>query len=190
MCKEEPPECVFSSSNEEMTLQDWAKGFDDYGEMIRKKRQPFAHRQADPDIKQIYDIYRQVVERWRNHAITESKDCPVLPDVPALIGNDYYTGMINLEDFCRRCAAKLRDKQAEPLSKNAEIVYDILDKLPPHKALTVPEILDRVSETHGKQWDEKELYDRVFPQLKQWGLKNKPRIGYWIVKQESVDAPS
>lgn len=71
----------------------------------------------------------------------------------------------------------------EPLSKNAQIVFDILKDLSPEKALTTPEILDQVANKHEKYWDEKELYDRVFPQLRPWGLKNKPRKGYWIEKQ-------
>lgn len=74
-------------------------------------------------------------------------------------------------------------KKPEPLSQNAQIVYEILIALPPHKAMTAPEILDEVSKKHNKYWDEKELYDRVFPQLKTWGLRNKRRIGYWIEKQ-------
>jgi len=79
----------------------------------------------------------------------------------------------------------------EPLSKNAQIVYNILIKLQPTEALIVSDILDQVSKIYRKEWDEKELYNRVFPQLKPWGLKNKPRVGYWIEKEEkSSDAPS
>jgi len=69
-----------------------------------------------------------------------------------------------------------------PLSPNAQIVYDILTNLPAHKALKTPDILDEVYKKTGKIWDEKELYDRVFPQLRPWGLKNKRRVGYWIKK--------
>lgn len=84
---------------------------------------------------------------------------------------------------------ELREKP-KPLSKNAEIVYNILTALPSHKALTAPEILDEVANRHKKYWDEKELYDRIFPQLKPWGLTNKPRVGYRIEKEKSADAPS
>ena len=81
-------------------------------------------------------------------------------------------------------------KKREPLSGNAQMVYDILIALPPHKALPAPDILDEVGKKHDKFWDEKELYHRVFPQLRQWGLKNKPRVGYWIEREKSADAPS
>jgi len=181
MCKDHP-ETPFNRFGLKLTLQDWIKVFDERAEVIRQKIAKFTLRPGDPELRYIYGTFRQVVQTERNDVIAELKDCPPLPDVPAPIGNDYFKRMEKLETFCRKSAAILRGKQAEPLSKNAEIVYDILDKLPPHKALTVPEILDRVSETHGKQWDEKELYERVFPQLRQWGLNNKPRIGYWIVK--------
>jgi len=95
--------------------------------------------------------------------------------------------------YARRLARALRRidwrefGQRVPLSKNAEIVYDILAALPPHKALIVPQILDEVCNKTGKSWDEKELYDRVFPQLRAWGLQSKRRIGFWIEKKKSVD---
>jgi len=169
------------SQVEEATPKWFADIFDGCAKRIREERNSFAYRQGDPELKATYSRWTPFVERWRDLAIKNLKDCPALPDVPQFVGEDYFGGMIHLEDFCKSCAAKLRGK-AEPLSKNAEIVYDLLVKLPPHKALTVPEILDIVNEKHEKAWDEKELYERVFPQLRQWGLNNKPRIGYWIVK--------
>lgn len=70
-----------------------------------------------------------------------------------------------------------------PLSPNAQIVYDILINLPAHKALKTPEIINEVYTKTEKNWDEKELYGRVYPQLRSWGLKNKRRVGYWVEKQ-------
>lgn len=70
----------------------------------------------------------------------------------------------------------------KPLSGNAQIVFEILNALPPQEAMLVPVILKEVSFKYNKFWDEKELYKRIFPQLKSWGLKNIPRIGYYLEK--------
>jgi hypothetical protein len=183
---ETPPEPCLRES----TLQDILDGFGVLKEGITKALNTFAHRQDDPEVARLCITYKQSIESWHRLAERDLKNCPALPlpELPTLTGN-HYTRLDDLAEHCDK-VVKVVVLRREPLSKNAEIVYDILVELPPHKALTVPEILDIVNEKHEKAWDEKELYERVFPQLRQWGLKNKPRIGYWIMKQESVDAPS
>lgn len=185
---ETPPETVLRKT----TAEDFAEGFDLYVKQIAEKKNYYAEpeHQSDRGLAKWYLTYEQTVENWRGLAQRDLKNCPTLPDVPPLIADNYLSGLKHLETCCKSCAAILRGKAVVPPSKNAEIVFDLLDKLPPYKALTVPEILDAVSKKHGKAWDEKELYDRVFPQLRPWGLENKPRIGYWIKREKSADAPS
>jgi hypothetical protein len=103
-------------SDAPMTAKDWAKGFDDYAEMIRKKLTPFESRQNDPELKATYSACRDLVEKWCNGAMAELKDCPVLPESPQFFGEDYFGGMIHLQKFCTECAGMLRgkDKQGEP----------------------------------------------------------------------------
>ena len=69
--------------------------------------------------------------------------------------------------------------EREPLSSNARKVYEILIVLPEHEALTGPQILDRL-ESLGLIIDQSTLTKNILPELRQYGLKNKPRVGYYI----------
>jgi len=131
---------------------------------------------------------RAVYHDLQNIPLAENPDCPTDEDFIRL-GQWFLDANTVIKAEIARWRADHRPK-LEPLSKNAQIVYDLLDKLPPHKALRASEILDAVSETYGKEWDEKELYARVFPQLRPYGLTNKRRFGYWLEKQKSADTPS
>jgi len=105
---ETPPD----SQDGEATPEFFAGVFDIRAKRISEVRTSFVHRQGDSDLnpKETYNTWRRFVEQWRNLAMDNLKDCPTLPDIPAFIGDDYFGGMIHLEDFCRNCAAILRGK--------------------------------------------------------------------------------
>ena len=66
-----------------------------------------------------------------------------------------------------------------PLSENAVKVREILLGLPPDQALTGPKLLD-VLATQDVFIDQGTLTKRIIPELKPYGVQNKPRVGYYI----------
>lgn len=72
--------------------------------------------------------------------------------------------------------AKLHD----PLPKAPRLLYEKLKSLKPHEAMTTDEILDWLSNKHEKHISESTLYKTYLKPLKPYGLKNKPKTGYYI----------
>jgi hypothetical protein len=68
----------------------------------------------------------------------------------------------------------------EPLGTNASLLYEKLITLPEHVGITGPAVLDWFSEEHGKIVDQSTLTKEILPPLKPYGLRNKPKIGYFI----------
>lgn len=74
-----------------------------------------------------------------------------------------------------------------PLSNCAAMIYEKLRSLPSHKGMTTPEIQEwfydqtRRDEGAGKNLDEG-TWKRYRKKLESYGLKNAPRIGYFIEK--------
>lgn len=73
-------------------------------------------------------------------------------------------------------------KTNEPLSDKALAVLNLLQNLPPNKALTGPQIIDKLSK-EKMSLDQSALTKSIIPALKPHGVKNKPRIGYYIEKK-------
>jgi hypothetical protein len=69
----------------------------------------------------------------------------------------------------------------EPLSDKALAVLKLLQNLPPNKALTGPKILKQL-DTRKIFIDQSTLTKSIIPALKAHGVKNKPRLGYYIEK--------
>lgn len=69
-----------------------------------------------------------------------------------------------------------------PLGEIAGLIYEKLKSLPEHKAMTLREIADWLSETNesGKAYDETTIRTKHLPQLKPYGLRHKKRIGYYL----------
>lgn len=72
----------------------------------------------------------------------------------------------------------------EPLSDKALAVLHLLQELPPNQGLTGPKITKKL---YDKKIDinQSTLTKPVIPALKSHGVKNKPRIGYYIKKTNS-----
>lgn len=146
------------------------------------------HRLSTDEVGWVEFLFKVAEEcdelRYHKYKDLYDKSVPCVVKLMQTLETDMRKASISALNYLLGKAKQARGtKKPEPLSKNAQIVYEILVELPPQKALTASEILDKVADKHKKYWDEKELYNRVFPQLKEWGLKNKPRIGYWIEKQ-------
>lgn len=69
-----------------------------------------------------------------------------------------------------------------PLPEKPALVYDMLLKLPTHKALTTPQILDKLSREHGICISEDTFRKEYVPKLKEVGVEHKPKTGFWIPK--------
>ncbi len=70
----------------------------------------------------------------------------------------------------------------EPLSDKALAVLNLLRNLPPNKALTGPKILKELDDKNIII-DQSTLTKSIIPELKPHGVKNRPRIGYYIEKK-------
>jgi hypothetical protein len=67
-----------------------------------------------------------------------------------------------------------------PLGKLAGLLYEHLLTLPEHKAMDGPAILDWFLDEHKEIVSHDTLYKELCPALRSYGLKNRPRIGYYI----------
>jgi hypothetical protein len=69
-----------------------------------------------------------------------------------------------------------------PLTPDAAAVLDILKALPQHQAMTGPRILDALAKLNPPKFlDASTLTKHIMPLLKKhYGVKNKPRVGYYI----------
>lgn len=70
----------------------------------------------------------------------------------------------------------------EPLSDKARAVLNLLQELPPNQALTGPQILKELDDKNI-MIDQSTLTKSIIPALKPHGIKNKPRVGYYIEKK-------
>lgn len=69
----------------------------------------------------------------------------------------------------------------EPLGHSAAAVYEELLKLPVHRGLTGPDLLDALSKRDPPVLiDQSTLTSRLVPELRPYGIENKPRVGYYI----------
>lgn len=77
-----------------------------------------------------------------------------------------------------------------PLSDNAAKVREILLGLPSERGLIGRKLLEKLDK-HGVFIDQSTLTKRIIPELKPYGVMNKPRIGYYIPVESrpSADAP-
>lgn len=70
---------------------------------------------------------------------------------------------------------------SEPLTPSARAVLELLGELPPNAALTGPEILTALDNKKPPiLLDQSTLTSRIIPALKPHGVKNKPRVGYYL----------
>ena len=69
----------------------------------------------------------------------------------------------------------------EPLAEKALAVLNLLQELSPNQALTGPKILDEL-DNKNIIIDQSTLTKSIIPALKPHGVRNKPRIGYYIEK--------
>ncbi len=114
-----------------------------------------------------------------------------LPSVPAGDGTAWsFERLQNWLDESLRKITKLLRKyilkinsggKIEPLPKKDRLIYEKLKNLKPHEAMTLPEIQDWLYNNHKKNLDEG-TWKEIRKRLKPYGLKNKPRIGYFIQK--------
>lgn len=73
-------------------------------------------------------------------------------------------------------------KTNEPLSDKALAVLNLLQNLPPNNALIGRLIIDELSKKNIFL-DQSALTKSIIPALKPHGVKNKPRVGYYIEKK-------
>lgn len=91
------------------TPQDISFGFNTFAESITEALNKYAHRQSEPEVKRLYITYRQSIANWM--AIAKKYLNQDFSALPNLIGNDFYSGLTRLAEFCK-CAAQ--DKPEPP----------------------------------------------------------------------------
>lgn len=85
-----------------------------YAKKITEKLNNFAYRQNDPEVARLYITWQQMVASWLSITTENFPEIPKLPDIPALIGTDYYAGLIHLRDYCTETAKKVIDEATQP----------------------------------------------------------------------------
>jgi hypothetical protein len=104
---------------QEMVLrpQDMAESFREDAKCITKARLRFLSRPDDPELVMEYEKWRYLTHAFHRRTRKHVENCPALPEVPKLIGNDYYAAMIHLEDFCAEVAERLCPAGVKALAK-------------------------------------------------------------------------
>ena len=90
------------------TRKDVANTFKGYKERITEKLNALAYSPDARSLAREYVTFQQVIDHARGYC----PDGPALPEMPALIGNDYYAGMIRLADYCTMAADVLDGRKA------------------------------------------------------------------------------
>ena len=72
-------------------------------------------------------------------------------------------------------------KKLKPLSDKTAAVLELLKTLPEHRGMTGPKILETL-DARSIHIDQSTLTKNIIPELRPHGVKNKPRIGYYIVR--------
>ncbi len=70
--------------------------------------------------------------------------------------------------------------EREPLSPTAKTLYDILQGIPKNQGLIGQELIAQYEQKTGKDLSSENFFRRYRKELIPWGLKNKPRIGYYL----------
>lgn len=74
---------------------------------------------------------------------------------------------------------KKHKKELKPLSEKAAAVLELLKTAPEHRGMTGPKILEALDKKNILI-DQSTLTKNIIPELKPYGVKNRPRIGYYI----------
>jgi len=115
--------------------------------------------------------WRDIIMSLIDYAEAKGIDSAVIHKYPKMTFNKW-----RLE---KEAAAGKTQERRTPLGKRAAMLYEYLRSLPEHEAKTTPELLEWWSQTTGREIDEGALRD-VLEELKPYGLKNKPRVGFYI----------
>jgi len=89
------------------TPQYMADRFTAYVPEITEVYNRFSCRPDDRDLVRLYALWRPWVKNTRDPIREHFPNSPALPELPSLIGNDYFTWFVNLADFCTEAARRL-----------------------------------------------------------------------------------
>jgi len=87
---------------------------------------------------------------------------------------------IELRRLVREAIKNPPSKDRIPLGGNAGLLFEKLITLPEHKGMTGRQITDWLQNDHDTIIDESRVAKELVPALKPYGIKNTPRIGYYI----------
>jgi len=86
-------------------------------------------------------------------------------------------------DALDRALARLPVERTPALSAHAAAVYEILLEQPTYRSMTGPELI-KALENRNIFTEQSTLTSRIVPELKPYGVENKPRIGYRIPEEK------
>lgn len=95
-------------------LEKTAEYFKDRAANIKKHIDHFAYNQNDPEISRLYFLYRQATKDLNDETKREHPNSADLPDMPVLIGNDYYAGLMRLFEYNEQAAKLLPSATTKP----------------------------------------------------------------------------
>jgi hypothetical protein len=87
----------------------------------------------------------------------------------------------------RATRAVAEDLRLRPLTKKGYAVYELLKALPDGKAMVAQEIMDELARYEGDDAPkgiriDSGTFKEIVRELKPYGLKNRPKVGYYIQK--------
>ena len=187
-CRAEIAAGLWGDQTPTPTLQHCVDMFEHHAERLREIVHQFAYSPDARSLAAHFDTWHSAVGFACDFTRKYVKNCPALPEVPDLSGNDYYAGIIRLADCCKSAADALGGRKAQdgagkpPLSEKQRAVLNLLRELPPEGALTGEAILNTLAERNpSHNMDLSTLTRHIMPTLKtHYGVKNKPRIGYYV----------
>ena len=98
----------------------YADGFNEFAKIITEILNKYAYRQDDSEVARLYVTYQQSIANFRDFCTRDSE--ADLPNLPTLIGNDWYAGLANLRDSCKQTAKQILKRAAD--NPDPELLMD------------------------------------------------------------------
>ena len=112
-CRAEIAAGLWGDQTPTPTPQHCADTFEQHAKRIREIVHQFAYSPDARSLAAHFDTWHSAVGFACDFTRKYLKNCPALPEVPDLSGNDYYAGIIRLADCCKSAADALDGRKAQ-----------------------------------------------------------------------------
>jgi len=129
-CRAEIAAGLWGDQTPTPTLQHCVDMFEHHAERLREIVHQFAYSPDARSLAAHFDTWHSAVGFACDFTRKYVKNCPALPEVPDLSGNDYYAGIIRLADCCKSTADALKGKAgSKHKPTRAEVETALQDRL-------------------------------------------------------------